>query len=37
MPEKHVWGPDFLMSDSLYIFQLFENSLNCAAIQGDKF
>ena len=25
MPEKHVWGPDFLMSDSLYIFQLFEN------------
>ena len=25
MPEKHVWGPDFLMPDSLYIFQLFEN------------
>ena len=25
MPEKHVWGPDFLMSDSPYIFQLFEN------------
>ena len=25
MPEKHVRGPDFLMSDSLYIFQLFEN------------
>ena len=25
MPEKHVWGPDFLMSDSLYIFQLFAN------------
>ena len=25
MPEKHAWGPDFLMSDSPYIFQLFEN------------
>ena len=25
MPEKHVWGPDFLMSDALYIFQLYEN------------
>ena len=25
MPEKHVWGTNFLMSDSLYVFQLFEN------------
>ena len=25
MPEKHAWGPDFLMSDSPYIFQLFQN------------
>ena len=25
MPEKHVWGPDFLISDSPYIFQLFGN------------
>ena len=25
MPEKHLWGPDFLISDSLYIFQLFKN------------
>ena len=25
MPEKHAWGPDFLMSDSPYIFQLFDN------------
>ena len=30
-------GPDFLMSDLPYIFQLFEDQLNCAAIQGDKF
>ena len=32
MPEKHAWGPDFLMSDSPYIFQLFKSWLNCAAI-----
>ena len=25
VPERHVWGPDFLMSDSPYIFQFFEN------------
>ena len=25
MPEKHAWGPVFLISDSTYIFQLFEN------------
>ena len=37
MPEKHAWGPDFFMSNSPYIFQLFENQLNCAAIQVDKF
>ena len=37
MPEKYARGPDFLMSDSPYIFQLFESWLNCAAIQGDKF
>ena len=28
MPEKHAWGPNFLMSDSPYIFQLFESWLN---------
>ena len=35
--QKHAWGPDFLMSDTPYIFQLFLNELNCAAIQDDKF
>ena len=37
MPEKHACSPDFSMSDSPYIFQLFESKLNCAALQGDKF
>ena len=37
MPAKFAWGPDFLMSDSPYIFQLFENQLNWAAMRGDKF
>ena len=25
IPEKHAWGPDSLISDSPYIFQLFES------------
>ena len=36
-PEKHLWCPDFLMSSSPHIWQLFKNLVNCAAIQSRKY
>ena len=36
IPDKHTWGPDFLMSSSSHIFQLFEHPVYGVPIQCTK-